>query len=272
MRATAKVSSARFFAAAFGMKRTGVARCGCHMSDGVTTVALLKKETPGERIGIDHFGLWVDDLESASRQAIDAGAVSMGAHPPGDKAFYEAKLVSANYYAERFLPDAGALRRKLEAGSEYMMKLPAEAFAVGTPTILLDVVSGHERENAALFVRLGVAELADTLAQAGELAAAVLASPQRQAAMRHAQRAFHDSADLGRIARAVACGAIGQQAVAGVFLARPAGAAHGVGGGGLGHPQSIAGWCSLASGMACTAASVALASPIAQSNTMLFLM
>jgi hypothetical protein len=48
---------------------------------------------------------------------------------PEDKAFYEAKLVSANYYAERFLPDAGALRRKLEAGSEFMMKLPAEAFA-----------------------------------------------------------------------------------------------------------------------------------------------
>ncbi|MFY8049479.1 MAG: acyl-CoA dehydrogenase C-terminal domain-containing protein, partial [Erythrobacter sp.] len=48
---------------------------------------------------------------------------------PEDKAFYEAKLVSANYYAERFLPDAGALHRKLEAGSEYMMKLPAEAFA-----------------------------------------------------------------------------------------------------------------------------------------------
>ncbi|WP_296716653.1 acyl-CoA dehydrogenase C-terminal domain-containing protein [Erythrobacter sp.] len=48
---------------------------------------------------------------------------------PEDKAFYEAKLVSANYYAERYLPDAGALRRKLEAGSEYMMKLPEEAFA-----------------------------------------------------------------------------------------------------------------------------------------------
>ncbi|MFZ2386760.1 MAG: hypothetical protein WAW69_03040, partial [Polaromonas sp.] len=29
----------------------------------------------------------------------------------------------------------------------------------------------------------------------------VLADPQRQAAMRHAQRTFHDSADLGRIAR-----------------------------------------------------------------------
>ena len=46
-----------------------------------------------------------------------------------DAAFYEAKLTSAAYYAERFLPDAGALRRKLEAGSENMMKLTEEAFA-----------------------------------------------------------------------------------------------------------------------------------------------
>ncbi len=46
-----------------------------------------------------------------------------------DKAFYEAKMTSASYYAERFLPDAGALRRKLEAGSDHMMALPADAFA-----------------------------------------------------------------------------------------------------------------------------------------------
>src|SRR5690606_29077807 len=46
-----------------------------------------------------------------------------------DKAFYEAKLVTARYYAERFLPDAGALRRKLETGSEAMMALGEEAFA-----------------------------------------------------------------------------------------------------------------------------------------------
>ncbi|KPP93197.1 acyl-CoA dehydrogenase C-terminal domain-containing protein [Erythrobacter sp. HL-111] len=48
---------------------------------------------------------------------------------PSDRAFYEAKLTSAAYYAERWLPDAGALRRKLEAGSENMMKLTEEAFA-----------------------------------------------------------------------------------------------------------------------------------------------
>ncbi len=51
------------------------------------------------------------------------------ASDPEDAAFYQAKLTSAAYYAERFLPDAGALRRKLEAGSENMMALPEEAFA-----------------------------------------------------------------------------------------------------------------------------------------------
>ena len=46
-----------------------------------------------------------------------------------DKAFYEAKLATARYYMDRYLPDAGALRRKLEAGSESMMALGEEAFA-----------------------------------------------------------------------------------------------------------------------------------------------
>jgi alkylation response protein AidB-like acyl-CoA dehydrogenase len=45
-----------------------------------------------------------------------------------DKAFYEAKLVTARYFAERYMPDAGALRRKLEAGSEAMMALTPEQF------------------------------------------------------------------------------------------------------------------------------------------------
>jgi alkylation response protein AidB-like acyl-CoA dehydrogenase len=47
-----------------------------------------------------------------------------------DKAFYEAKLITARYFSERFTPDAGALRRKIESGAEAMMALPEEAFAV----------------------------------------------------------------------------------------------------------------------------------------------
>ena len=47
----------------------------------------------------------------------------------GDKAFYEAKLVTARYYSERYLPEVGALRRKIEAGSEAMMALHDDAFS-----------------------------------------------------------------------------------------------------------------------------------------------
>jgi alkylation response protein AidB-like acyl-CoA dehydrogenase len=46
-----------------------------------------------------------------------------------DRAFYESKLVTARYFAERYLPDVGALRRKIEAGGEALMALDKEAFA-----------------------------------------------------------------------------------------------------------------------------------------------
>ncbi len=48
---------------------------------------------------------------------------------PEDASFYENKLATARYYADRYLPDAGALRRKIEAGSDSMMALGEEAFA-----------------------------------------------------------------------------------------------------------------------------------------------
>ena len=46
----------------------------------------------------------------------------------GDAAFYEAKLVTARYFGERFAPDTAALRRKIEAGAGNLMALPVEAF------------------------------------------------------------------------------------------------------------------------------------------------
>ncbi|HEX5182829.1 MAG TPA: acyl-CoA dehydrogenase [Allosphingosinicella sp.] len=45
-----------------------------------------------------------------------------------DKAFHEAKLVTARFFAEKVMPETGALRRKIEAGAESLMALPAEAF------------------------------------------------------------------------------------------------------------------------------------------------
>ena len=72
-------------------------------------------------MGIVALGLMWLRMARVAATALGKGAA--------DPAFYEAKLVTARYYAERFLPDAGALRRKIEAGSEAMMALPAEMFA-----------------------------------------------------------------------------------------------------------------------------------------------
>ena len=45
-----------------------------------------------------------------------------------DRAFHDAKLVTARFYAERIMPDAGALRRKIAGGAKSLMALPIEAF------------------------------------------------------------------------------------------------------------------------------------------------
>ena len=47
-------------------------------------------------------------------RAASAAALAAG---EGDRAFHEAKLVTARFFAERILPDAGALRRKIEGGA-----------------------------------------------------------------------------------------------------------------------------------------------------------
>ena len=72
-------------------------------------------------MGIVALGhMWLK-MGEAAVAALAAGA--------GDKAFYETKLTTARYYGERFTPDAGALRRKIETGADSVMALPVEAFA-----------------------------------------------------------------------------------------------------------------------------------------------
>jgi len=59
-----------------------------------------------------------------------AGAAArLKAKESGDAAFLDAKLVTARFFAERALPEAGALRRKIEGGAEAIMALPPEMFA-----------------------------------------------------------------------------------------------------------------------------------------------
>jgi len=73
-------------------------------------------------MGIVALGLQWLRMAEAAQMALEKGT--------DNAAFYQTKLVTARYFAERFMPDCGALRRKIEAGSEAIMALEPEMFAV----------------------------------------------------------------------------------------------------------------------------------------------
>ena len=71
-------------------------------------------------MGIVSVGLMWLRIARAAAAAIAGGA--------GDRGFYEAKLVTARFFADRVMPETGALRRKIESGADSLMAMPAEAF------------------------------------------------------------------------------------------------------------------------------------------------
>ncbi len=73
-------------------------------------------------MGIVAVGMMWLRMATAAQRMLTAGE--------GDAAFLNAKLMTARFYAERIMPDSGALRRKLEGGAESLMALPVEAFEV----------------------------------------------------------------------------------------------------------------------------------------------
>lgn len=83
-------SAAKFFEAAFDMKRAGSARRGIYMSDGTVNVALLK-QTDKEKTGLAHFGMWVDDLDQAEQTVQKAGGTYLEGRPTSPNSFYECK-------------------------------------------------------------------------------------------------------------------------------------------------------------------------------------
>ena len=82
--------AAKFFQAAFDLKRVGSARRGVYLSDGVINLALLKQEGK-EKVGLYHFGMWVDDLDAAEKKVLDAGGTYLAGRPDSPNSYYEAK-------------------------------------------------------------------------------------------------------------------------------------------------------------------------------------
>jgi lactoylglutathione lyase len=82
--------AAKFFEDAFEMKIAGKARRGLYVSDGIMNVALLKQEGD-EKVGIYHFGMWVDDLDEAEKKVVNAGGSYLAGRPTSPQSYYEAK-------------------------------------------------------------------------------------------------------------------------------------------------------------------------------------
>ena len=73
-----------------------------------------------ELMGLVSLGwMWLK-MAAASSRALEVDE--------GDRGFHETKIATAMFFAERELPLANALRRKIEAGAATLMRIPEEAF------------------------------------------------------------------------------------------------------------------------------------------------
>jgi hypothetical protein len=70
------------------------------------------------------FGLTCFAWKWAKRAKVAAAKVAAGDSDP----IYKSKLVTAQYFVERWLPDADAHLARIESGASSMMALDAEAF------------------------------------------------------------------------------------------------------------------------------------------------
>ncbi len=98
------------------------------------------------------------------------------------------ELISYVKASDAFITKAGGLS-------------PAESFTIGKPTILMTVIGGHEKENALLFDRLGLAIVNSDIKQIGGQVKTLLSDPEKQAKMLAEQQKFREKLDISKIAQ-----------------------------------------------------------------------
>jgi catechol 2,3-dioxygenase-like lactoylglutathione lyase family enzyme len=83
-----KEKAAKFYQETFGFERVSQSRVATRLSDGVMNITLLQFETQEDAgddrgkdfVGLHHFGIWVDDIETMT-QAIEAHGGTFHAGP-----------------------------------------------------------------------------------------------------------------------------------------------------------------------------------------------
>ena len=85
--------SAQFYEKTLWFKRAGRAGRGLYMSDGTINMALLQaRPEKGEKPGLFHFGMWVDDLDTSEKSVTDCGGAYLtGREDRNPNTFYEVK-------------------------------------------------------------------------------------------------------------------------------------------------------------------------------------
>jgi catechol 2,3-dioxygenase-like lactoylglutathione lyase family enzyme len=85
-----KEKAAKFYEETFGFERVSQSRVATRLSDGVINITLLQFETEEDAgdergknfVGLHHFGIWVNDIDSM-KQAIEANGGSYHSGPTG---------------------------------------------------------------------------------------------------------------------------------------------------------------------------------------------
>src|SRR5918996_471859 len=71
--------TALFYKEVFGLKEVGLGLNGIYLSDGHLNVAILKAE-PSGKLGIDHFGFHVEDVEKTLERLGQLGGKALTEH------------------------------------------------------------------------------------------------------------------------------------------------------------------------------------------------
>lgn len=89
--------TAKFYQETFGLKRAGLGRNGIYLTDGHINLAILKGD---DKLGIEHLGFQVDDVDATLAKVAELGGSSLTEHvnvTPTDastpQSYYEIKCL-----------------------------------------------------------------------------------------------------------------------------------------------------------------------------------
>jgi UDP-N-acetylglucosamine:LPS N-acetylglucosamine transferase len=169
------------------------------LAEDVLTILIVNGRT-----GVGNYRVMIESLVASAPKPIQIIAVC------GTNAARRAQLAAqaANLPSTVSLTPLGLVPHedlvKLIGASDLLVTkpgglTPSEAFAVGTPTIVLDVISGHERENSQVFARCGLAKVSRSPASLGQDVYALMRNGPALARMRDVQTDYRHNMALNRI-------------------------------------------------------------------------